>query len=102
VAHGEGQFTLSEPSLLTTLQAQDQLAFCYSNSDGKLAGGQYPSNPNGSIADIAGICNPQGNVLGLMPHPEDHVLNRQHPCWTRGEQGRLGLQLFESGVKYVK
>lgn len=101
VAHGEGQFTLSNPAQLSTLQTHDQLAFCYSSSEGKLANGEYPSNPNGSIADIAGICNPQGNVLGLMPHPEDHVLAYQHPRWTRGEQGQLGLKLFECGVKFV-
>lgn len=59
----------------------------------------YPDNPNGSVADIAGICNPQGNVLGLMPHPENHIYPWQHPRWTRGERGGLGLALFEAAIR---
>ena len=49
--------------------------------------------------DIAGICNPQGNVLGLMPHPENHILFYQHPRWPRGERGGSGLPLFINGVR---
>ena len=60
-----------------------------------------PINPNGSILDIAGICNPQGNVLGLMPHPENHIHPHQHPQWTRGIRHRSGLALFKNGVKYA-
>ena len=59
----------------------------------------YPSNPNGSIADIAGVCNARGNVLGLMPHPENHIYAWQHPRWTRGERGSLGLALFENAMR---
>ena len=70
---------------------------------GRLPGGRaYPHNPNGSIADIAGICNPQGNVLGLMPHPEDHLFAWQHPHWSRGVRGQSGLALFENGVKCAR
>jgi len=102
VAHGEGRFTLQNPELLKTLQANDQLALCYTRLNGELAQNEYPFNPNGSIADIAGVCNPQGNVLGLMPHPEDHVVPYQHPRWTRGEQGKSGLHLFKNGVKHAQ
>ena len=56
-------------------------------------GGRYPLNPNGSVADIAGICNRRGNVVGLMPHPEDHIVSIQNPL---GGNGRLGLALFEA------
>lgn len=101
VAHGEGRFTFLHDSGLTQLLAQDQLALSYATEENKAANTHYPFNPNGSIGGIAGICNPQGNVLGLMPHPEDHVLPYQHPRWTRGEQGNLGLRLFENGVKSV-
>jgi len=94
VAHGEGRFMLNDPGLLTKLTSNNQIALRYAQST-------YPFNPNGSVNDIAGICNGQGNVLGLMPHPEDHVLSYQHPRWTRGESGKLGLRLFESGVKYL-
>lgn len=104
VAHGEGNFVLADPAGLVELRAQDQIALVYAREDGEPAGGAYPHNPNGSAGDIAGICNPQGNVLGLMPHPEDHVFAYQHPLWQRegGRQGRRsGLALFANGVRYA-
>jgi phosphoribosylformylglycinamidine synthase len=101
VAHGEGNFMVADPSVIATLQLRDQIALTYIRPDGSPANGEYPHNPNGSIADIAGICNPQGNVLGLMPHPEDHIVLYQHPRWRRGERGGLGLRLFENGVRYA-
>jgi phosphoribosylformylglycinamidine synthase I len=102
VAHGEGRFMLQDDRDLTALIAQDQIALVYAHADGAAANGAYPINPNGSIGDIAGVCNPRGNVLGLMPHPEDHIAAYQHPRWTRDEGGRLGLRLFENGVKYAR
>ena len=101
VAHGEGNFVLRDAAMLDTLRANDQIALIYARPDGTPAQGEYPLNPNGSLADIAGICNPQGNVLGLMPHPEDHIIAYQHPRWTRNERGRMGLGLFENGVRYA-
>ncbi|MCL5610991.1 MAG: phosphoribosylformylglycinamidine synthase subunit PurQ, partial [Chloroflexi bacterium] len=74
----------------------------YTHSDGTPANSEYPANPNGSLLDIAGICNHQGNVLGLMPHPENHIYTWQHPRHARGEVGKSGLKLFENGVKYAK
>jgi phosphoribosylformylglycinamidine synthase subunit PurQ / glutaminase len=101
VAHGEGNFQPADVSLLSALTTQDQIALTYVRSDGTAANGAYPSNPNGSALDIAGICNPQGNVLGLMPHPENHIFEYQHPRFTRGEKAGRGLALFENGVKYA-
>jgi len=101
VAHGEGNFTLSDEAIVADLHANDQIALIYTQANGAPANLQYPANPNGSIADIAGICNPQGNVLGLMPHPENHIFTYQHPQFTRGAQGRLGLKLFQNGVKSI-
>jgi len=101
VAHGEGNFQSSDTSFINTLTAQDQIALTYIYPDGAPANGDYPANPNGSILDIAGICNPQGNVLGLMPHPENHIYPHQHPQWTRGIKGNSGLALFENGVNYA-
>jgi phosphoribosylformylglycinamidine synthase subunit PurQ / glutaminase len=101
IAHGEGNFVLSDPNDLQTLCDCDQVALIYTREEGQPANGDYPINPNGSIGDIAGVCNPRGNVLGLMPHPEDHVFAYQHPRWSRGEHGRLGLKLFENGVRYA-
>lgn len=101
VAHGEGNFQLADDTALPALRANDQIALRYVRDDGSPAHGAYPFNPNGSCDDIAGICNDPGNVLGLMPHPEDHIFNYQHPRHTRGEHGQLGLQLFINGVQYA-
>lgn len=100
VAHGEGRFLTADEEVLARLKARGQVALRYVQADGSPAA--YPANPNGSVDDIAGICNPAGNVLGLMPHPEDHVLPQQHPRWTRGQQGGLGLVLFENGIRYAR
>ncbi|MFV2044109.1 MAG: phosphoribosylformylglycinamidine synthase I [Anaerolineales bacterium] len=101
VAHGEGRFALADPTEATELMRNDQVAFVYSRRDGSPASGSFPENPNGSLKDIAGVCNPEGNVLGLMPHPEDHIYRYQHPRWTRGESGETGLGIFENGVRYA-
>jgi phosphoribosylformylglycinamidine synthase subunit PurQ / glutaminase len=101
VAHGEGNFIPRDSGVLTTLQNQDQIALIYTRPDGQPAGGDYPYNPNGSVMDIAGICNPRGNVLGLMPHPENHIFAQQHPRWTIGEMKGSGLALFANGVRYA-
>jgi phosphoribosylformylglycinamidine synthase len=99
VAHGEGNFLTAEPSAIDRLRENGQIALVYAGPDGGPAAGAYPYNPNGSAADIAGICNPAGNVLGLMPHPEDHLFDYQHPRWSRGERTGLGLPLFVNGVR---
>lgn len=102
IAHGEGNFQTSELFPLSSFLDNDQIALTYTHPNGTPANGDYPINPNGSIQDIAGICNPQGNVLGLMPHPENHIYSWQHPRHTRGETKGSGLKLFENGVKYAK
>ena len=102
IAHGEGNFQVSNQSLLSTLSSLDQIALTYSRSDGSPAAGTYPDNPNGSVLDIAGITNPRGNVLGLMPHPENHIHPFQHPQWARGVERGSGLALFKNGVKYAE
>jgi phosphoribosylformylglycinamidine synthase len=64
---------------------------------------RYCGNPNGSVADIAGVCNPAGNVLGLMPHPERYLLPQHHPDWPRGaELPPLGLTIFQNAIRYVE
>ena len=101
VAHGEGNFVAQQAQTASYLKTNDQIALVYSLPDGSPARGHYPQNPNGSVMDIAGICNPEGNVLGLMPHPENHIFANQHPRWSRGEAGGSGLPLFENGVRYA-
>ena len=101
VAHGEGRFLLDDPALLELMRRQQRVALLYTYDDGSPAGGVYPENPNGSPGDVAGICNEKGNVLGLMPHPEDHVRDWQHPRHSRGDHSGLTIQLFENGVRYA-
>ncbi|MBI4731702.1 MAG: phosphoribosylformylglycinamidine synthase I [Chloroflexi bacterium] len=97
IAHGEGNYQTINHS-----PSSDQIALTYVRTDGSPANGEYPVNPNGSLLDIAGICNPAGNVLGLMPHPENHIHPHQHPQWTRGAARGSGLPLFKNGVKYAE
>ncbi|MGA9598247.1 MAG: phosphoribosylformylglycinamidine synthase I [Acidimicrobiia bacterium] len=93
VAHGEGRFLTSDETL-TALEDAGLVAVRYSSGD-------YPANPNGSMNNIAGISNPAGNVLGLMPHPENHIAPEQHPRRHHGHQKGLGLALFENGVGHA-
>jgi phosphoribosylformylglycinamidine synthase len=97
IAHGEGNF-----QAVNHAPSSDQVALIYARPDGSPAGGDYPANPNGSVLDIAGLTNSRGNVLGLMPHPENHVHPWQHPQWTRGVERGSGLSLFKNGVKYAE
>ena len=91
VAHAEGKFVCGERRF--------QVAFRYVERDGSPAG--YPANPNGSAGGIAGVSDPTGLILGLMPHPERHIFPHQHPRWTReGLKARPeGLVILENGVR---
>lgn len=95
VAHGEGNFQVVDEITLHALEKDNLITFRYVDDAGKPVGGVYPGNPNGSVADIAGICNAAGNVVGLMPHPEDHILPIQNPF---GRSNHLGLPLFKAMV----
>jgi phosphoribosylformylglycinamidine synthase subunit PurQ / glutaminase len=101
VAHGEGRFLPEKPEQLAALKRRSQIALRFGYEDGSPALGSYPENPNGSAEDIAGICNERGNVLGLMPHPEDHIETWQHPRHARGETGGMARKFFENGVRYA-
>jgi phosphoribosylformylglycinamidine synthase subunit PurQ / glutaminase len=92
IAHGEGKFIPRDANILNQLRKNKQIVFKYLN------------NPNGSIDDIAGICDTTGRVLGLMPHPERHALGTQHPRWTREGLKKFGdgLAIFKNGVDYIK
>lgn len=102
VAHGEGKFIPKDKDILKSLKKNGQIVFQYVDANGKAA--SYPDNPNGSAEGIAGICDPTGRVLGLMPHPERHMLDTQHPRWTReGLKGTGdGMQIFKNGVEYAR
>ncbi len=83
VAHGEGKFVPRDPTVLDTLRRNGQIALRYVDAAGEPEP-DYPANPNGSIDDVAGICDPTGRVLGLMPHPERFIEITHHPRWTGG------------------
>ncbi len=91
VAHGEGRF-LCDDATLVHLEQHNLIALTYSSLE-------YPANPNGSRSSIAGITNSAGNVLGLMPHPENHIFGWQHPRYHRSEGGRSGLTLFKNAIE---
>ncbi len=100
VAHAEGRF-VAEDDVLAKLSAQGQIVMRYVNRDGEIDG--YPSNPNGSVDNIAGICDPSGNIFGLMPHPERFVYPYHHPRWTREglRDESDGLLLFKNAVGHA-
>jgi phosphoribosylformylglycinamidine synthase I len=101
-AHGEGRLLFQRPWILEGLQQTGQVVLSYVNAEGK--SGPYPVNPNGSQSDVAGLCDASGRVLGLMPHPERHILPTQHPRWTRlglAPEGD-GLRLFRNAVGYFE
>jgi phosphoribosylformylglycinamidine synthase len=100
VAHGEGRFFTDEKSL-AVINAKNLVALRYVMPNGSPAALNYPYNPNGSLEDIAGICDESGLVLGLMPHPENHVTQRQGLSGSTVGPGGLALQLFRNGVHHV-
>lgn len=106
VAHAEGKFVARDEGVLGQLDEAGQLVLRYRPLSGEdLAPGApvpYPDNPNGSMADVAGVCDATGRVLGLMPHPERHIDPTHHPRWTRGEAGPVGdgMPVFANAVAY--
>ncbi len=111
IRHGEGKFYATADTIERLFQ-NNQVALQYADLNGNPANGAWPSNPNGSLSDIAGICDPTGRIFGLMPHPEafNHFTN--HPDWPRrklalarrgesieGEEGG-GIAIFRNAVDY--
>ena len=89
IAHGEGRLLFpkeKEDAILERLIDEDMIVLRYCNNNGEVAEGKYPANPNGSFYDIAGICNKEGNIFGLMPHPERAMYWWQLPNWTSTNQ----------------
>ena len=104
IAHAEGKFVARDAATLARLEEQGQLVLRYTAAAGDPVTNEplaYPANPNGAVANVAGICDETGRVLGLMPHPERHIDPTQHPRWTREQRERGdGLILFENAVRY--
>ena len=103
IAHAEGRFVFRNPETQAALNEAGQLALRYA-PDPETPDDPRPANPNGAQADVAGVCDPSGNVLGLRPHPERHIDPTHHPRWTRRapcDEGD-GLQLFRNAVEHFK
>ena len=121
VAHAEGKFVTRSPEVFRELEAHGQLVLRYlgkeqPNPQSPIPNPQspipspipYPDNPNGSMGDVAGVCDATGRVLGLMPHPERHIDATQHPRWTRSRtpsaasplQPGDGFRIFRNAVEY--
>jgi phosphoribosylformylglycinamidine synthase I len=98
IAHGEGKL-VAEPEVLDRLNVVVQ----YADEAGDTQAG-YPHNPNGSLRNIAGICDSSGRIFALMPHPEDFIRWTQHPRWTRETPRNCGdgLQIFVNAVAWAK
>ncbi|MCF8143355.1 MAG: phosphoribosylformylglycinamidine synthase subunit PurQ [Deltaproteobacteria bacterium] len=113
VRHGEGKF-YAPREILEQLFLNHQVVLQYADDHGKAADGAWPFNPNGSLRDIAGICDATGRIFGIMPHPEafNHFTN--HPDWLRkkealARQGETslpnegeGIQIFRNAVDYMR
>lgn len=105
VAHAEGKFVARDNDALGRLDAAGQLVLRYTNADGSNNGAvEYPANPNGSIASVAGVCDTSGRVFGMMPHPERFIDRTQHPRWSRDGQADAnaadGLRLIQNAVAH--
>ncbi|NOY08622.1 MAG: phosphoribosylformylglycinamidine synthase subunit PurQ [Spirochaetes bacterium] len=119
VRHGEGRFVVKSRSVLDALKKEDLVAAGYigrtekcqcpeeSNPGAEYEHVEYPDNPNGSVDNIAGICDRTGRVFGLMPHPEAFLIPENHPQWARmSKKGRsvmdTGLLIFKNGINYME
>ena len=102
VGHGEGRFTMTQGAGFRTLVADHRAVFLYRARDG--GDPTYPENPNGSEGHVAGVCDPSGQILGLMPHPDRALFPWNHPAWTR-DPGRTegdGVALFRAAVAAMR
>ncbi len=106
VAHKEGKIILpigEEKKFLKNLIENDQIVFRYAKENGEPAEGEYPYNPNGSFYDIAGICNEDGTIFGLMPHPERAFLGIHYPDWRlKNREFGDGYVIFKNMIDYIK
>lgn len=102
--HGEGKFLCDSDATLDRIEREHLAVFKYSDPDYAAPTMEFPANPNGAQNAIAGICDPTGRLMGLMPHPEAFVHYTQHPRWTREalpEEGD-GLIIFKNAAEYVR
>ena len=105
VRHGEGKFVVENEGVLEQIETHHLAALKYSDADYTRPVMEYPLNPNGSVAAIAGVCDETGRLFGLMPHPEAYTHRTHHPRWTRDEtlpEEGMGLWLYQNAVNYIR
>lgn len=102
IAHAEGKVVTKDEPTLEKLRTEGHIAFKYVDKNGEE--GDFPINPNGSVASIAGLTDTTGRVLGLMPHPERFTRSTQHPRWSRSKNkaDADGTTIFNNAVKYIQ
>lgn len=105
MAHAEGRILFRDEQAAEELDSQQQLALRYCTSDGETSDEPlpFPINPNGAARNVAGLTDSSGRIMGLMPHPERHLVPTHHPHWTRRstqpEHGD-GFAIFRNAVDY--
>lgn len=104
IRHGEGKFLTDTPQTLERIETGHLAVLKYSDADYSGPTMEFPANPNGSTNAIAGLCDPTGRLMGLMPHPEAFVHYTQHPRWTREQlpENGDGLILYQNAVDFVR
>ncbi|MEX2317213.1 MAG: phosphoribosylformylglycinamidine synthase subunit PurQ [Pirellulales bacterium] len=117
VAHAEGRFVARDAAVLAQMESAGRIVVRYQSRQPNCSPSlpvspsphllppplvPYPDNPNGAMADVAGICDATGRVFGLMPHPERFIDPTQHPRWTRGPAREMGdgLRIFQNAVRF--
>ncbi|KIH75548.1 phosphoribosylformylglycinamidine synthase subunit I [Geoalkalibacter ferrihydriticus] len=105
VRHGEGKFVPASDEVLAAMEKRHLCVLKYSDPSFQTTALDYPANPNGSVAGIAGVCDESGRLFGLMPHPEAYVHRTHHPRWTRdsglSEEG-MGLWFYQNAVRFLR
>lgn len=104
IAHAEGKFVPRDQTVLDALQDNGQLALKYCRPGGLNGQVPFPHNPNGSVANVAGICDETGRIFGLMPHPERHIDPTHHPRWTREGLAGIGdgFAIFKNAIEHFE
>jgi phosphoribosylformylglycinamidine synthase len=108
VRHGEGKFLTLDDKVLDRIERERLVACRYADPATGEPTVRFPHNPNGSVAAIAGICDPTGRVFGLMPHPEAHLSPWNHPHYARRALAGTapaegeGLTVFRNAVVFAR